>query len=107
MSDYWNAAKYITLPVKLVDGSGNCSRTTPSTTISYPDDHTATGRHGRADVQSASDGTIIEEPAQDDTLPNGHRTITRRYVSPFAAANRKADYCTAWASFSANAKPEG
>lgn len=95
MSNYRNAAKYVTLPVKLVNGSGNCSRTTPTTTISCPVGHAVTVRHSRADCKAPPDGAVIEQTVSDDTLPNGHRQVARRYGSPFATANREA----AWPFF--------
>ena len=50
------------------------------------------------------DGTVIERPILDDTLPGGpvQRNIT--YVAPFTLANREADYRIAWAFFSREAK---
>jgi len=75
------------------------SRTSNPTTITWPDGRTATGHHGWEDVQAAPDGTVVEETRQDDTLPDGPHTITRRYVSPFATANREADYRIAWPFF--------
>ena len=50
------------------------------------------------------DGTVIERPIIDDTLPGGpvQRNIT--YVAPFTLANREADYRVAWAFFSREAK---
>ena len=34
-------------------------------------------------------------------LPGGPRTVERRYVAPFARANREEDYRIAWAFFEA------
>jgi hypothetical protein len=45
------------------------------------------------------DGTVITQWVTDDTLPGGPRTVERRYVAPFAKANREEDYRVAWAFF--------
>lgn len=45
------------------------------------------------------DGTVITQWVTDDTLPGGPRNVERRYVAPFARANREEDYRTAWAFF--------
>lgn len=81
-------------------------------TLRYPDGRTAKRRLGWEDIQPKEgqpqlpDGTVIERPVLDDTLPGGPigRTIT--YVAPFALANREEDYRVAWAFFSKNEKNE-
>ena len=45
------------------------------------------------------DGTKVEMTVTDDTLPGGPRQVTRKFVAPFARADREADYRTAWAFF--------
>jgi len=81
---------------------GRGRRTTNLAKITWPDGRTATRRHGWEDVQDAPDGTVIEQTRQDDTLPNCPHTLTRRYVSPFATANREADYRIAWPFFASS-----
>ena len=49
------------------------------------------------------DGTVITQWVTDDTLPGGPRTVERRYVAPFARANREEDYRIAWAFFEGTA----
>lgn len=63
----------------------------------YPDKGTATPDAGQSKVP---DGTVITQWVTDDTLPGGPRTVERRYVAPFARANREEDYRLAWAFFS-------
>ncbi|WP_330727996.1 Eco57I restriction-modification methylase domain-containing protein [Burkholderia multivorans] len=46
-----------------------------------------------------TDGTVITQWVMDDTLPGGPREVERKYVAPFARANREDDYRTAWAAF--------
>ncbi|MCB1633307.1 MAG: class I SAM-dependent DNA methyltransferase [Xanthomonadales bacterium] len=75
------------------------SRSTPRTRITTPDGKQQRGNHGWEDVRDLPAGTIIEQTIQDDTLPNGPHTRTRRYVAPFALANREADYQIAWEFF--------
>ncbi len=43
----------------------------------------------------------ITQCETDATLPGGPRTVQRRYVAPFARANREDDYRTAWPFFEA------
>jgi len=45
------------------------------------------------------DGTVVTQWVTDDTLPGGPRTVERRYVAPFALANREEDCRLAWAHF--------
>ena len=83
---------------------------TPKTRIASPDgkpregnfgwedlwEYTATSEGGQPKVP---DGTVITQWVTDDTLPGGPRTVERRYVAPFARANREDDYRIAWAFF--------
>jgi hypothetical protein len=48
------------------------------------------------------DGTVVTQWVSDDTLPGGPRTVERRYVAPFARANREEDYRIAWEFFAQN-----
>jgi hypothetical protein len=52
------------------------------------------------------DGTVVTQWVSDDTLPGGPRTVERRYVAPFARANREEDYRIAWAFFEAQRADE-
>jgi hypothetical protein len=52
------------------------------------------------------DGTTVTQWVSDDTLPGGPRTVERRYVAPFARANREEDYRIAWAFFEAQCAEE-
>ncbi len=73
--------------------------------LQFPDGRIETRRLGWEDVQPGvgksqiPDGTLIERPVRDDTLPGGYVDKTIQYVSPFALADREADYRTAWAHF--------
>ena len=51
------------------------------------------------------DGTIIERPVMDDTLPGGPVRRTIQYVAPFSLADREQDYRIAWAPFASRAAP--
>ncbi len=84
---------------------------TPKTRIQTPDGETREAKFGWEDlweyadtpeggVAKVPDGTIITQWVTDDTLPGGPRTVERRYVAPFARANREEDYRTAWQVFS-------
>lgn len=53
----------------------------------------------KEDACLVPDGTVVSEWVSDDTLPGGPRTVERRYVAPFARANREEDYRIAWAFF--------
>ncbi|WP_237174097.1 class I SAM-dependent DNA methyltransferase [Paracandidimonas lactea] len=79
-------------------------RTTPRVKIQEPDGKTRAGNFGwedlyKNDVWLVPDGTVVTQQAQDDTLPGGPRTVERRYVAPFARANREEDYRIAWDFF--------
>jgi hypothetical protein len=66
--------------------------TQPATVITLPDCTQKRGKHGWEDIRDLPDGTVIEQTMQDDTLPHGPHTRGRRYVVPFARADRKSDY---------------
>ncbi|GAB3771911.1 class I SAM-dependent DNA methyltransferase [Ramlibacter monticola] len=83
---------------------------TPKTRIVPPDGRQRDGNFGWEDMWEynvTSDGgqpkvpdrTVITQWVTDDTLPGGPRTVERRYVAPFARADRESDYRTAWAFF--------
>lgn len=91
---------------------------TPKTRIQTPDGKTREGNFGWEDLWAYPDktagtaerdpsggspkvpgGTVITQWVTDDTLPGGPRTVERRYVAPFARANREEDYRVAWAFF--------
>ncbi|NLC35347.1 MAG: class I SAM-dependent DNA methyltransferase [Alcaligenaceae bacterium] len=82
-------------------------RNTPRVRIQTPDGNPREGNFGWEDLYKDSewlvpDGTVVTEEVMDDTLPGGPRKIERRYVAPFARADREEDYRIAWAYFSAN-----
>jgi hypothetical protein len=58
----------------------------------------------RAAAPRCPDGTVITQWVTDDTLPGGPRTVERRYVAPFARANREEDYRIAWAFFESHSE---
>lgn len=87
---------------------------TPVTRITTPDGKRRDGRHGWEDLWAYSngetgtagagtpkvpDGTVVTMQVSDDTQPGGPRLVERRFVAPFARANREADYRLAWAFF--------
>ena len=66
----------------------------------YPDKSAATAERDPSGGQpKVPDGTVITQWVTDDTLPGGPRTVERRYVAPFARANREEDYRVAWVFF--------
>lgn len=86
---------------------------TPKTRIQTPDGKTREGNFGWEDlweyaatpeggVPKVPDGTVISQWVTDDTLPGSPRTVERRYVAPFARANREEDYRIAWEFFERN-----
>lgn len=75
------------------------ARKEPPTVITLPDGKQLRGNHGWEDVRDLPDGTVIDQTVQDDTLPGGPHTKIRRYVAPFARADRETDYRIAWAFF--------
>lgn len=78
-------------------------------TLWSPDGKTTTSRLGWEDVQpkdgksQVPDGTVIERPVMDDTLPGGPVRRTIQYVAPFSLADREEDYRIAWAHFASRA----
>jgi hypothetical protein len=78
----------------------------PKTRIIYADGRTVDGNHGWEDVRDLPDGTVIEQDILDDTLPNGPRKKTRRWVAPFTLANREEDYRIAWEHFALRARAD-
>jgi hypothetical protein len=91
------------------------TRTTPKCRIETPNANgTTTVREGTfgwedlyKDGQSlVPDGTVITQWVEDDTLPTGKYTKERQYTTPFALANREADYRIAWEFFAAQEKTD-
>ncbi|MBK6717041.1 MAG: hypothetical protein IPG57_18705 [Burkholderiales bacterium] len=99
---------------------------TPKTRIQTPDGKTREGNFGWEDLWAypdknattaerdpaggspkVPDGTVITQWVTDDTLPGGPRTVERRYVAPFARANREEDYRIAWAFFETKSERSG
>jgi len=80
----------------------------PKITITYPDGTQKSGTYGWDDIRriqeegSLPDGTVISHTVLNDTLPTGPFQQERRYVAPFALANREDDYRIAWAFFEQN-----
>lgn len=77
---------------------------TPKTRIQTPDGKSREGNFGWEDLYRdgkflVPDGTVVTQWVSDDTQPGGPRVVERRYVAPFALANREADYRLAWAHF--------
>ncbi len=96
---------------------------TPKTRIQTPDGKSREGNFGWEDLWAypdkgyhvagqddssgqpkVPDGTVITQWVSDDTLPGGPRTVERRYVAPFARANREKDYRIAWSFFEGTAE---
>lgn len=86
------------------------STKTSKTRIQSPDGKAREGNFGWEDLweyastpdggaPKVPDGTVITQWVTDDTLPGGPRTVERRYVAPFARANREEDYRIAWKFF--------
>lgn len=76
----------------------------PEVTRIYKDGKVRKGRFGWEDVRDAEPGTIISVIATDDTLPGGPRQRERRWVAPFAIADREEDYRIAWEFFAEQSK---
>ena len=79
----------------------------PECKITYPDGTTKEGRFGWEDLykdgeQIVPDGTLIQQWVEDDTLPTGKYLKERKWVAPFARANREEDYRVAWEFFEMN-----
>ena len=80
------------------------SRTTPKCRIETPDGKEREGNFGWEDLYKdgqcfVPDGTVITQWVEDDTLPTGKYLKERKWVAPFARADREADYRLAWAFF--------
>jgi hypothetical protein len=79
-------------------------------TLRHLDGRMETRRLGWEDIQPqvgqprVPDGTVVERPVRDDTLPGGPVDRVIQYVAPFALADREADYRTAWAHFKQRTK---
>ena len=85
---------------------------TPKTRIRLPEGKLREGNLGWEDIYQdgqwlVPDGTVVTQWVTDDTLPGGPRTVERRYVAPFARANREEDYRIAWAFFEAQRSSSG
>lgn len=77
---------------------------TPKTRIQPPNGKVRESNLGWEDLYKddqwlVPDGTVVTQWVSDDTQPGGPRTVERRYVAPFARANREEDYRIAWAFF--------
>ncbi len=92
-------------------------RNTPHTTVTEPGKPTRHGQIGWDDLwvydtsaeggrAKCPAGTVITMQVQDDTQPGGPRTMHRKFVAPFARANREADYRVAWEFFETQAAQE-
>jgi len=87
------------------------SRSTPKTRIETPDGKRREGNFGWEDLYRdgtflVPDGTVVTQWVTDDTLPDGPRTVERRYVAPFALASREDDYRLAWAHFATSSRTD-
>lgn len=77
----------------------------PQQTIIYPDGKRKKDQWGWSDIKAMMEkgelpnGSKIERPVMDDTLPGGPKERVRTYVAPFARANREEDYQRAWEWF--------
>ena len=85
-------------------GTASMSKSAPKTRIRTPEGKVREGNLGWEDIYEdgqwlVPDGTVVTQWVSDDTLPGGPRTVERRYVAPFARANREEDYRIAWAFF--------
>jgi hypothetical protein len=86
------------------------SRATPFVTVKVPGAKLKHERLGWDDIRSMQedgslpDGSVVEFDVVDDTQPGGSRVVTRKYVAPFATANREEDYRIAWEFFGAQAE---
>lgn len=91
-----------------IAGSGlsrRASRSDALCTLRFPGGRSETRRLGWEDLQrkdghpQVPDGTVIERPVMDDTLPGGPTRRIIQYVAPFSLADREEDYRIAWAHF--------
>ena len=86
------------------------SRTTPYVRVKVSGAKPISQRLGWDDIRkmhedgSLPDGSVVEIDVVDDTQPGGSRVVTRKYVAPFATANREEDYRIAWEFFGAQAE---
>ena len=87
------------------------ARNARACTLRYLDGRIESRRLGWEDVQPKDgkpripEGSVIERPVRDDTLPGGPVDRTVQFVAPFTLADREADYRTAWAHFASRAVP--
>jgi len=78
------------------------SRTTPSVTVKVPGAKLIHERIGWDDIRKMQESgelpprSVVEMSVVDNTEPGGPRVVTRRYIAPFATANREEDYRIAW-----------
>lgn len=85
-------------------------RTDKPCILRHPGGRSETRRLGWEDVQpkygqpQLPDGTVVERTVRDETLPGGPIDRVVRYVTPFALADREADYLVAWAHFEQRTK---
>jgi hypothetical protein len=81
------------------------SRSDKPCTLHHPDGRSEIRRLGWEDIQTKDgksqvpDGTVIERPIRDETLPGGPVDRVIQYVAPFALADREVDYRVAWTHF--------
>ncbi len=81
-------------------------------TIEYTDGRVVRKRLGWEDIQpkdgkpQVPDGTRIQRPVMDDTMPGGPIERVIEFVAPFGLADREADYRVAWAEFERRAALE-
>ena len=86
------------------------SRTTPYVRVKAPSAKPINERLGWDDIRRMQEGgslpagSVVEIDVVDDTEPGGSRVVTRKYVAPFATANREEDYRIAWEFFGAQAE---
>jgi hypothetical protein len=80
-------------------------------TITFPNGTQRTGAFGWDEIRRLQeegqlpDGTVASHTVLNDTLPTGPFQQERRYVAPFALANREADYRIAWKFFEQQPTP--
>jgi hypothetical protein len=78
----------------------------PDVKLTLPGGQTKTGKYGWDDIHSMEEkgdlpgGSTVETTVIDDTLPGGPQKRVRRWVAPFARADRETDYRIAWEFFS-------
>jgi hypothetical protein len=90
----------------------NASRNEKDCTVAYPDGRQEKRRLGWEDIQpkdgkpQVPDGTRIQRPVMDDTMPGEPIERLIEYVAPFGLADREQDYRVAWAEFERRAARE-